>query len=89
MTKVDLVNAISNVGLTKKKAAQAVDAVLDAIREALSKGEKVQLIGFGSFSVKTRSARKGRNPRTGDNIAIPEKKVPVFKAGSALKAAVE
>lgn len=88
MTKVDLVNAVAEIGLTKKKAAEAVEAVLDGIKDALADGDKVQLIGFGSFSVKKRAAREGRNPRTGKTLKIAAKNVPVFKAGEALKSAV-
>ncbi len=88
MTKSDLVNAVAEIGLTKKKAAEAVEAVLDGIKNALAKGDRVQLIGFGSFSVKKRAAREARNPRTGATLKIAAKKVPVFKAGEALKSAV-
>lgn len=88
MTKADLVNAVAEIGLTKKKAAEAVEAVLDGIKGALAKGEKVQLIGFGSFSVKKRAAREGRNPRTGAPLKIAAKNVPVFRPGDALKNAV-
>ncbi len=88
MTKSDLVNAVAEIGLTKKKAAEAVEAVLDGIKDALADGDRVQLIGFGSFSVKKRAAREGRNPRTGKTLKIAAKNVPVFKAGEALKSAV-
>ncbi|MFH1564187.1 MAG: HU family DNA-binding protein [Nitrospirota bacterium] len=88
MTKSDLVNAVAEIGLTKKKAAEAVEAVLDGIKDALADGDKVQLIGFGSFSVKKRAAREGRNPRTGATLKIAAKNIPVFKAGEALKDAV-
>jgi len=88
VTKADLVNAVAEIGLTKKKAAEAVAAVLDGIKDALARGEKVQLIGFGSFSVKKRAAREGRNPRTGKPLKIAAKNVPVFKPGDALKSAV-
>jgi DNA-binding protein HU-beta len=88
VTKADLVNAVAEIGLTKKKAAEAVEAVLDGIKGALAKGEKVQLIGFGSFSVKKRAAREGRNPRTGAPLKIAAKNVPVFRPGDALKNAV-
>lgn len=89
MTKADLINAVADMGLTKRKAGEAVNCVLDSIKDALSKGERVQLIGFGSFEVKKRSARKGRNPQTGEAINIPAKKVPVFRAGEALKQATQ
>ena len=75
--------------LTKKDAEKAVNAVFASVSEFLAKGEKVQLIGFGTFSVKTRAARIGLNPRTKETIEIPESKVPAFKAGSALKDAVK
>ena len=88
MTKQDLVNEVAEVGITKKEAADAVNAVFDTIKDALAKGEKVSLVGFGSFSVKKREAREGRNPRTGKPLKIAAKTVPVFKAGKALKDAV-
>lgn len=88
MTKVDLIDAVADIGLTKKLAAEAVDAVIDAIKNALANGDKVQLIGFGSFSIKERPARSGRNPQTGKPITIEAKNIPVFKAGQALKNAV-
>ena len=88
-TKNDLVAAVvEKAGLSKKQAAAAVDAVLDTIRESLASGEKVSLIGFGSFDVKERKAREGRNPQTGEKIKIPAKKVPVFKPGKQLREAV-
>lgn len=90
MQKPELVTAvIEKTGLTKKDAGQAVDAVLDSIQEALGKGEKVQLIGFGNFEVRERAARKGRNPQTGKEIEIAASKVPAFKPGKALKDAVK
>ncbi|MEW6088488.1 MAG: HU family DNA-binding protein [bacterium] len=89
MTKADIVNKISDsVGLSKKDATSAVDAVIEAITKALSKGESVQLVGFGSFNVRKRAARRGRNPQTGASIKIAARKVPSFKAGKALKDAV-
>ena len=88
MTKADLVSAVAETGMTKKEAAAAVDAVMGAIKGSLAKGEKVQLIGFGTFSVKKRKARTGRNPQTGKAIKIKAKKVPAFSAGKALKEAV-
>lgn len=88
MTKQDLVNEVANLGITKKQAGAAVNAVLDAIKGALAAGDKVSLVGFGSFSVKKRAAREGRNPRTGRPLKIPAKKVPVFKPGKALRDAV-
>ena len=88
MTKADLVAKVAESGMTKKEAAEAVDTVIAAITKALSKGDKVSLVGFGSFSVKKRKARIGRNPQTGEAIKIKAKKVPVFSAGKALKDAV-
>lgn len=88
MTKADLVAAVSETGMTKKQAAAAVDAVIDSITGALKKGDKVSLVGFGSFSVRKRKARTGRNPQTGKGLKIPAKKVPVFSVGKALKDAV-
>ena len=74
--------------LTKKDAEKAVNAVFESVKGALAKGGKVQLIGFGTFEVRKRAARKGRNPQTGKEIKIPASKNPVFKAGKALKEAV-
>lgn len=91
VTKADLVNELvkSVEDLTKKKASEMVDAVFSVIQDALAKGEKVQLVGFGTFEVQTRAAREGRNPQDPTKtIKIPEKKVPVFRAGKALKDAV-
>lgn len=89
MTKMDLIEAVKETGLSKKQATAAVEAVLSAIKNTLASGGKVQLVGFGTFSVKTKAARTGRNPKTGEVINIPAKKVPVFKAGKALKDAVQ
>ena len=85
MNKTELVAA----DLSKKDAEAAVKAVLDAVTEALADGEKVALVGFGTFEVKERAARTGKNPRTGEAIEIPASKVPSFKAGAALKNAVK
>ena len=86
MNKTELVAAIAEkTDLTKKDAELALTAVVESITEALEKGDKVQLIGFGSFEVKNRAARTGRNPKTKEAIEIPATKVPVFKAGKALK----
>jgi len=85
MNKAELIDAIASTAkLTKADAAKALDATIDAISKALKKGEKVQLIGFGSFSVVKRNARTGRNPQTGQEIKIPAKKVVKFKPGSEL-----
>lgn len=88
MVKADLVAKVAGIGVTKKQAAQVVDCVIGAVKDALADGDKVSLIGFGTFSVKQRAAREGRNPRTGKKIKIPKKKVPTFKPGKALKDAV-
>ena len=90
MNKTELVAAVATKAeLSKKDADAAVKAVIDAVTEALKDGEKVALVGFGTFEVKTRAARTGKNPRTGEVINIPEAKVPSFKAGSALMDAVK
>ena len=89
MNKTELINAVSEkADLSKKDAEAAITAMVEAITQALTEGEKVQLVGFGSFEVKTRAARVGRNPRTGEEIPIEAAKLPVFKAGKALKDAV-
>ncbi len=89
MNKAELINAVAEkAALSKKDSEAAVNAALEAITGALSDGEKVQLVGFGSFEVKKREARVGRNPKTKEAIEIPASKVPVFKAGKALKDAV-
>ncbi|MCI5615900.1 MAG: HU family DNA-binding protein [Clostridia bacterium] len=86
MNKTELVAAIAEKAeLSKKDAESALSAMVEAITEALTKEDKVQLIGFGTFEVKKREARTGRNPRTNENIEIPAAKLPVFKAGKALK----
>ena len=90
MNKTELVAAVAaKAELSKKDAEAAVNAVFDSVKDALAEGDKVSLIGFGTFSVKTRAARTGLNPRTQETIEIPESKVPAFKAGSALKDAVK
>ena len=86
MNKSDLVAAIAaKTGETKKSAEESLNAFVDVVTEALVKGDKVQLVGFGSFEVRKRAARKGRNPQTKEEIKIPASKAPVFKAGKALK----
>lgn len=90
MTKADLIDVVAEkVGQTKKLTGQIIDQTLDAIIEALKKGEKIQLIGFGSFEVRKRAARKGVNPRTRKPINIPAKSVPVFRPGKELREAVK
>lgn len=90
MNKTELVAAVAaKAELSKKDAEAAVNAVFDSVKDALAEGDKVSLIGFGTFSVKTRAARTGLNPRTKETIEIPESKFPAFKAGSALKDAVK
>ena len=89
MNKAELVDAVAGAAnLSKADAARAVDAMVDTITTALKKGQQVSVVGFGTFSVKHRSARSGRNPRTGDTINIAASNVPGFKAGKALKDAV-
>jgi len=89
MNKAELISAVAASAEVSKKDAEAViTAALDAITGALKEGEKVQLVGFGSFEVKKRAARIGRNPKTKESIEIPASVVPVFKAGKALKDAV-
>ncbi|OGW39578.1 MAG: DNA-binding protein HU [Nitrospirae bacterium RBG_13_39_12] len=90
MTKAELIDKIaSGTGLSKADASRALDSTLNSFRLALKKGQKVTLVGFGTFSVVKRKARKGRNPRTGQVISIPAAKVPKFTAGKALKDAVK
>ena len=89
MNKTELINAVAEAGkISKKEAAVAVAAVTDAIAEALKNGEKVQLVGFGTFEVKEKAARECRNPRTGETVKVPATKRPVFTAGKALKDSV-
>ena len=89
MNKMELVAEVAEKAeLSKKDAEAAVSAAIDVITEALRKGDKVQLVGFGSFEVKSRAERMGRNPQTKEPIPIPASKAPVFKAGKALKDAV-
>ena len=86
MNKTDLIATVAEVAeLSKKDAEKAVNATFDAITAALEAGEKVSLVGFGAFDVKERTARMGRNPRTKEEVEIPATRVPLFKAGKALK----
>ncbi len=90
MTKAELVDKIaSGTGLSKADASRALDSTLNSVRAALKKGQKVTLVGFGTFSVVKRKSRKGRNPRTGDVITIPAAKIPKFTAGKSLKDSVK
>lgn len=89
MNKTELIGAVAEkASMTKKNSEKAVNAVLAAVQEALAKGEKVQLVGFGTFEVRQRAARTGRNPQTGKEIKIAATKVPAFRPGKALKDAV-
>jgi DNA-binding protein HU-beta len=89
MNKSELVDAIAkDSGLNKTQSAAAIDAVMEAVTKALKKGDTVTLVGFGTFSVKARAARAGRNPKTGAPIKIAASKVPSFKAGKGLREAV-
>ena len=86
MNKAELINAVAEkAGLSKKDTATVVNATIDVIAGALADGDKVQLVGFGAFEVKSRAERTGRNPKTKEEIKIPASKVPVFKPGKALK----
>ncbi len=88
MNKGDLINEVAKVVSTKKEAQAAVDSVFSSITKALKKGDSVTLVGFGTFKVVKRKARKGRNPQTGAEIKIKASKAPKFSAGQALKKAV-
>ena len=89
MNKKDLINEVAKVVKTKKDAQAVVDCVLSSITKALENGDSVSLVGFGTFKVAKRKARKGRNPQTGEEIDIAASKVPKFAAGKALKEAVK
>ena len=89
MTKTELAATVAaKAQITKKQADQILNTTFDAIKQALVEGDKVQLIGFGTFEIRDRAARKGRNPQTNEEIDIPASKLPSFKAGKALKEAV-
>ena len=89
MNKADLIDAIASAAdINKSDAGRALDAFIDTVTEALSRGDQVSLVGFGTFAVKHRAGRDGRNPRTGETIKIAPSSVPGFKAGKALKDAV-
>ena len=86
MNKIELITSIAEKsGLTKKDSESALKAFIESVEEALASGDKVQLVGFGTFETRERAAREGRNPRTKEVIQIPATTVPVFKAGSAFK----
>ena len=90
MNKTEFINAVAAKGdLDKKAAEKAVNAVFGAVEDALKAGEKVQLVGFGTFEVKERAEKQGRNPKTGEAMTIAASKMPAFKAGKALKDAVK
>ncbi len=89
MIKKDLVSRIASLGLSKKKAKEAVEAIIEGIREGLARGEKVQIQGLGSFNIRMAKERKGRNPKTGEPLKIPSRKVPVFRAAPPLKEKVK
>ena len=90
MTKAELINAIAEKSeLTKKDAEKALNAVVSSITDALAGGDKVQIVGFGTFEVRERSAKEAINPRTKEKIKVPAKKAPAFKDGKALKDAVD
>jgi len=89
MNKAELVEAVSDkTGITKKQARNVIDAITDTVKETLSKGERITLVDFGTFHVRQRKARKGRNPQTGEKLEIPAKKVAKFRAGKNLREAV-
>ena len=86
MTKAELIEEVAKVAsLTKKETELIVNTVFDNITDALGKGDKVELRGFGSFRIRNRNSRKGRNPKTGDSVSVPEKRVPFFKVGKRLR----
>lgn len=90
MNKAELIDAVAKSSdLTKADAARALDGVIEAITTALQKGDTVSLVGFGTFMVKERAERQGRNPQTGENLTIAAARVPTFKAGKVLKDAIK
>lgn len=89
MNKTELVNAVAEkADFSRKDADKAVAAVLDSITDALTQGDKVQIVGFGTFEVRARAEKQGRNPKTGEAMVVPASNLPAFKAGKALKEAV-
>jgi integration host factor subunit beta len=91
MTKAELVEKVSDKvnGLTKKQTEVIINTIFDSIKEALGTGDKIEIRGFGSFKIRTRKEREGRNPKTGTPVSVPAKKVPFFKAGKELKELVD
>ena len=90
MNKTEFINAVAaKEGIEKKCAEKAINAVFATIADELAKGEKIQLVGFGTFEIRERAEKQGRNPRTGETMTVPASKVPAFKAGKALKDAVK
>ena len=91
MTKTDLIEKVSlqTDGLTKKQTEIIVNMLFDSIKDALAGGDKIEIRGFGSFRIRQRRTREGRNPKTGQNVSVPEKRVPFFKAGKELKEMVD
>ena len=90
MNKAELIDAVSaKSGLTKAATDRAIKALIDTVSETLAKGDQIALVGFGTFLVRERQARSGRNPRTGETISIESAKIPAFKAGKALKDAIQ
>lgn len=91
MTKAELVETVvENInGLTKKQTEVIVNTIFDSIKDALARGDKVELRGFGSFKIRQRRSREGRNPKTGEMVQVPAKRVPFFKAGKELKVRVD
>jgi integration host factor subunit beta len=89
MTKSDLVEKLAekaaNLTLTKKQCEEIVDTVFDRMKDALRKGEKIEIRGFGSFTIRVRRSKEGRNPKTGEKVFIPEKRIPFFKVGKELR----
>ena len=88
MNKTELIAKLAEKGMSKKDAEKALNAFVEVVTDALKAGEKVQIVGFGNFDVKERAAREARNPRTGEKVSIGASKAPHFKAGKALKDAV-
>lgn len=90
MNKADLIEELSaETGLTKRASREAIDAITSVVTDALARAEKVTLVGFGTFQVRERKARTGRNPQTGEEIRIPARKVPRFKPGKGLREAIK